>query len=120
MSARVDIVECGRTIAGDVVAFDIQWEGEPEGDVVWAAKVTSADQSETVELGYTRSAAGEQQYVESEGRRVTVDADADVSDGEVTVRFPASTVGVAIEWPAWCAVLTVDGEVVSEHVIPTG
>jgi hypothetical protein len=25
-----------------------------------------------------------------------------------------------VEWPAWCAVVSVDGEVVAEHVIPTG
>jgi hypothetical protein len=117
---RLEIIECGRTIAGDLVAFDIQWEGEPQGEVTWCAQVTSADQSETLRLGYVRGAAGEEQYVESDGRREDVEVDASVSDGEVTVRFPADKVGVAIEWPAWCAVVSVDGEVVAEHVIPTG
>ena len=116
---RLEITECGRTIAGGVVAFDIQWEGEPQGEVTWSAQVTSADQTESVQLGYVRDSAGERQYVESEGRREDVEVDASMSDGEVTVRFPAEKVGVAIEWPAWCAVVKVDGEVVAEHVIPT-
>lgn len=117
---RVEIVECGRTVAGEVVAWDIQWDGEPDGDVVWAVHVSSPDQNETVELAYARGASGEQQYVVGQTGRHDVDTDADVSDGEITARFPAEAVGVAVEWPVWTAVLVVGGEVVSERVIPTG
>ncbi len=116
----VDIRDCGRTIAGDVVAFTIQWAGEPSGEVTWGARVVSPDQTEAVELGYVRDGGEERQYVESEGRRHDVEVDADLSGDEVTVRFEAAKVGVAVEWPLWCAQVSVDGEVVAEHVIPTG
>jgi hypothetical protein len=120
MSARVDITECGRTVAGDVVAFTVEWDGEPSGEVVWAVRITSADQAETVELGFARGAAGDQQYVEGDGRRQEVETDADLGDGELTARFPAEVVGVAVEWPVWSTVVRVDGDVVAERVVPTG
>ena len=43
-----------------------------------------------------------------------------MGEGEVTARFPAEVVGVAVEWPLWTAVVSVDGQVVAEQVIPTG
>ena len=46
---------------------------------------------------------------EATQRRTDVEPDADVGDGEITVRFPDNIVGVAVEWPVWKAVLTVDG-----------
>ena len=116
----LEMTDCGRTVAGEVVAFSIEWEGEPAGEVTWAVRVTSADRTETVELGYERGPAGDQQYAEANGRRQGVDPDADLDDGSITARFPAEVVGVAIEWPVWTAVVRVDGEVVAEQVIPTG
>jgi hypothetical protein len=116
---RLDISDCGRTVAGDVVAFSLRWEGEPGGDLVLAVRVTSPDGAETVELGYALGAGEDQQYVEADGRRQRVDTDADLGDGEITARFPAEVVGVAIEWPVWTAVVTADGQVVAEQVIPT-
>jgi hypothetical protein len=35
------------------------------------------------------------------------------------VRFPAEVVGVAVEWPVWTTVLTIEGEDVSHMVVPT-
>src|SRR3954452_15854104 len=116
----VEIIECGRTIAGAVVAFTIEWEGEPSGEVAWAAQVSSADADETVTLGYTRGSGAEEQYVEAEGRRQRLDTDADLGDGKITVRFPAEVVGVAVEWPTWNAVVAVDGQTVAQCVIPAG
>ena len=49
-----------------------------------------------------------------------VSVDADLGEGEVTARFPAEVVGVAVEWPVWTAAVTEDGQVVAEQVIPTG
>ena len=119
---RVEITECGRTIAGDLVAFTIEWDGEPGGELGWAVRISSADRSEVVELGCSLGEEGgtaDRQWVEAEGRRQDVEVDADLGEGEVTVRFPAAVVGVAVEWPVWTAVVTVDGEVVAEQVIPT-
>ena len=48
---RVEITECGRTVAGDVVAFTIEWDGDPAGEVEWVVRISSPDQSEAVELG---------------------------------------------------------------------
>jgi hypothetical protein len=119
---RVEITECGRTIAGDVVAFTIEWDGEPSGEAEWAVRVTSADRSETVELGCSLGEAGgsaDRQWVVGDTGRQDVEVDADLGEGEITARFPAEVVGVAVEWPLWTAVVSVGGEVVAEHVIPT-
>jgi hypothetical protein len=121
---RVEITECGRTIAGDVVAFTIEWDGDPVGEVVWAMRITSDDRAETVELGVALDQSSEadgtadRQWVEGDGRRQDVEVDADLGEGEVTARFPAEVVGVAVEWPVWSAVVLVDGQVVAEQVVP--
>jgi hypothetical protein len=119
----VRIVECGRTLAGDYVAFDIQWEGDLDtpGSVLWAMSVSS-DGGETVRLGYQRSGDDATQFVDDDvsGRRSEVDPDADVGDGEITVRFPAPAVGVAVEWPLWRALLVVDGEQVADCIANAG
>jgi hypothetical protein len=52
------------------------------------------------------------------GRRHDLAEDADLSDDELVVRFPANVVGVAVEWPVWTAVITVDGDDVAHHVVP--
>lgn len=114
------ISHCGRTVTTALVAYDIRWEGDLSGsDVLWSMVVSSPDSDETVHLAYARSAgefAG--QYVEASTGRQPVAEDADVDDGEITVRFPANLVGVAVEWPVWTAVLTIDGEHVSQLVVP--
>jgi hypothetical protein len=120
-----EIVECGRTIAGDYVAFDIQWVGElPAGvSVLWEMVVTSDGDSESVRLGHQLDAAGEAtQFVDAEttGRRVEVPADATLGEHEITVRFHSEVVGVAVEWPVWRAVLVVDGRQVSAKVANVG
>ena len=112
----VSIVECGRTTAGDYVAFDIRWDGDvtQAHRVTWAMVVTSEDSSDELTLGYTRvDGRLTEQYVDdrASGRRQVVDEDADLRDDELTARFPGSVVGVAVEWPTWKAVLDVDGEV---------
>ena len=112
------IAECGRTIAGEVVAFDIQWEGDLSGDeVAWSARVRSPE-GEEVRLVLERSGGANRQYVEAAGGREDVKADADVRDDDVIARFPASVVGVAAEWPVWTAVISVDGHEVAEQQIP--
>jgi hypothetical protein len=116
------ILHAGRTVTKVVVAFDVSWEGDLSGagSVLWAMSVTSQDGSETVELGYRRTADGfAEQYVHdlSGERQQTFDEDADFRDGEITVRFPTSSVGVATTWPTWRAVINVDGQDVAEHVI---
>jgi hypothetical protein len=119
---RVEIVECGRTIAGDLVAFTIEWDGEPAGEVSWVVRISSADQAEAVVLGCSLGEDGgsaDRQWVEAEGRRQDVEVDADLGEGEVTARFPAEVVGVAVEWPVWTAAIAVDGQTVAEQVIPT-
>ena len=119
---RVEITECGRTVAGDVVAFTIEWDGEPAGEVAWAVRISSPDQAEEVVLGCSLGdddGSADRQWVESEGRRQDVEVDADLGEGEVTARFPAEVVGVAVEWPVWTAAIAVDGETVAEQVIPT-
>src|SRR3954470_5301471 len=102
MGGQVEIEHCGRTVAADVVAFAIRWSGQvPAGDVTWSVRVTSEDGRGQVELGYERTPAGTSQFVRdsSTGRRQQVPEDADLEDQEITVRFPAEVVGVAIEWP---------------------
>ena len=118
------IVGCGRTVAGGHVAYDIQWDHDPAGKVVrWVMEVGSPDASETVRLVHELvDGRPSEQYVEdvASGRRTPVDGDADQRDQEITVRFPLDVVGVAVEWPAWRAVLVVDGEEASSMVVPTG
>src|SRR3954454_9657025 len=99
----VTINHCGRTVAGDFVAFDIQWDGAlPSArSVAWSMVVTAPDGNETVTLTHQQVNGQATQYVEAVSGRVELDADAEVDDGEVTVRFPANVVGVAVEWPVW-------------------
>jgi hypothetical protein len=115
------ISHCGHTAAGDFIAFDIQWEGDlpDSGAVAWSMVVTGPDGTETMRLVHERG-AGEAQYVEAAAGRQDVDPDADLDDGEITVRFPANIVGVAVEWPVWTAVISVDGHEVSSCVVPVG
>jgi hypothetical protein len=112
------IRECGRTVAGDLVAFDIQWDGDLAGDdVAWAALVCSVDDEE-LRLVHRLAGGSAQQYVEGQRGRQDVDVDADVREDDVIVRFPASVVGVAVDWPTWVAVLAVDGEEIARQAIP--
>src|SRR4051794_9501431 len=109
MSGEVEIEHCGRTVAADLVAFSMRWSGEvPVRAATWAVRVTSEDGREQVELGYERAPSGASQFVldASTGRRQEVAEDADLHDQDITVRFPADVVGVAIEWPTWQAVIT--------------
>jgi hypothetical protein len=113
-----NIRECGRTVAGDLVAFDIQWDGElPGDDVVWAAHICSVDDEE-VRLVHRLAGGTAEQYVEGEKGRRDVEVDADVREDDVIVRFPSNVVGVAVDWPTWVAVLVVDGEEVARQAIP--
>ncbi len=116
----VNIKHCGRTAAGDYVAFDIQWEGAlPSARAVaWSMVVTAPDGKETVTLTYQQVNGQATQYVEAASGRVELDADAEVDDGEVTVRFPANVVGVAVEWPVWTAAIEADGAELSTCVVP--
>ena len=118
----VTIKHCGRTVAGDYVAFDIQWEGTlPDArTTTWEMVVTAPDGVETVRLTHQQVGGRAGQHVEAESGRVELDADAEVDDGEVTVRFPANVVGVAVEWPVWTAVITADGEEIASCVVPVG
>ena len=118
----VQISHCGRTIAGEVVAFDIRWEGELTGStILWSVVISSDDSNERLQLGHERAGDGSfrSQFVFSgnSAEKQELDEDADLRDGELTVRFPASVVGVAVEWPVWRAVLTVDGEDLDSQVI---
>lgn len=115
------IRECGRSIGGGTVVFDIEWEGDlGGGDHAFAVAITSSDGREQVRMVHARTGDGApSQYVEADGGRQDVDVDADVDDDHVTARFPAEVVGVAVEWPVWQAVLLVDGSPVAECVIPT-
>jgi len=118
----VQISHCGRTIAGEFVAFDIRWEGEISGStVLWSVMISSEDGSERLQLGHERSGDGSfrSQFVFSgnSAEKQELDENADLRDQELTVRFPASVVGVAVEWPVWKAVLTVDGEDLDSQVI---
>jgi hypothetical protein len=107
----------GRTLTDELVAFDVRWEGELDGATVRWTMVVSEGASE-VRLCLERGADGATaQYVldGETGRRQDVEVDADLDDHGVTARFPAEVVGVAVEWPVWVAVLTVDGQDVAHH-----
>jgi hypothetical protein len=122
MTGTITIDHCGRTTAASVVAFAIRWTGElpVDREVTWAVRVASEDVSGQVELGHQRSGGRTSQYVldVSTGRRQEVSADADLQDNEITVRFPAEVVGLAVEWPTWRAVIAVDGEDVTSLAVP--
>ena len=122
MTGPLTIDHCGRTTAAAVVAFDIRWSGDLPADrqVTWAVRVSSQDDDGQVELGHHVGGSGPSQYALdlTTGRRQEVRADADVHAGEITVRFPADVVGVAVEWPTWQAVIAVDGEDVASLTVP--
>ena len=118
------IVRAGRTVTKGVVAFDIGWQGELSGydSVLWSMLITSPDGKETVQLGYQAfHGAFSGQFVRDRvtGRQEDLDGDADLRDAEITVRFPAERVGVAVEWPSWRAVISVDGDHVAEYIVAT-
>ena len=118
----VQISGCGRTVGGGLVAINIRWEGEiaSEAPVLWMMEVS--DGEESVHLGHQRNGSVVTQFVDAAGtgRREEVEESADLGDGEITVRFPAEVVGVALEWPVWRAVIAVDGaEVASEMCAAT-
>ncbi|MEJ7756784.1 MAG: hypothetical protein WKF83_11110 [Nocardioidaceae bacterium] len=117
------IAHAGQTDGGGFVAFDIRWDGDLSGasSVRWVAKVTSPEGDGCVELGYEQVGGRfDSQYVldASTGKRQAVEENADLGDGEITVRFPADVVGVAATWPTWTAMIAVDGTDAAEHVIP--
>ncbi len=116
-----EILECGRTLAGSVVAFSLEWDGTLDGrTVAWSVVVTSEDASESVRLGYERTDGRfSGQYVEGPRGRAEVTEDATLDGQVLTVRFPADLVGVAVEWPVWRARIAVDGVTVAERVVPT-
>src|SRR5688500_2633861 len=117
-----EILHCGRTVSGGVVGIDIRWDGPltPRQSVLWSMVVSSDDGTDEIRLSHGRAGDSVQQFVDdlSSGRRRDVEPDADVGDDEVVVRFPTDVVGVAVEWPVWRAVITVDGEDVAAKVVP--
>ena len=119
-----EISHCGRTVSGDIVGIDLRWDGalEPQESVMWSVFVTSEDGADEIHLGHLRSGGSVQQFVDdrSTGRRQAVEPDADVSDDEIVVRFPTNVVGVAVDWPVWKAVITVDGEDLATRVVHAG
>ncbi len=123
-SGEARIRECGRTVGGGIVVFDITWDGTLDGTTVaWVVTIDDADASERVVLCYEHSGGGGEctarQFVAADGRQHEVRVDATVEDDHVTARFPAEIVGVAADWPVWMAVLVVDGTAVSEQLVPT-
>ena len=115
-----EIRECGRTVGGGVVAFTIAWDGELTGTVAWVVPVTGDASGDRVSLVHEREGgAVSGQYVEAEGRRTDVEEDASLGEDDITARFPAEVVGVAVDWPVWKAALVVDGTAVAEQIIPT-
>jgi hypothetical protein len=108
-------------VAGEAVAYRIRWEGDlpSQGTVLWAVEVS--DGAESLVLGHERHRATfVTQYVEDPAtrRRVEADEDADLADGEITVRLPANLVGVAADWPSWTAYIVADGHELSRQVVP--
>lgn len=121
LTVPVTIDHCGRTMAANVVAFAIRWNGllPEDRDVTWAVRVTRDDGGSQVELGHRRASGQSLQYVRdlATGRTQEVRPDADLDSAEITVRFPADVVGLAVEWPTWLAVLVVDGEDVASLAV---
>jgi hypothetical protein len=119
MTDALEIVNCGRTVSGDFVAWDMRWQGDlPDmADVQWSMVVSEGE--EEIRLVHGRTHGRQTQYVVGAAGREDVEPDADVSDDEIVARFPADVVGVATGWPVWTAVLTVDQEDVSHMVVPT-
>ncbi len=118
----LEITDCGRTLGGGVVAFDIRWEGEPSrpATATWSVAISEGEGSESVRLVYEcRDGDFAAQYVDetSTGQRRDVDENADLRDHEITVRFPADIVGVAVEWPVWKASVAVPGEDTATAVV---
>ena len=114
------IRECGRTVGGGIVVFDVTWDGDlTGGTVAWVVTIDNEDASERVVLCHERTGDDVRQFVAADGRQQDVRVDATVEDDHVTARFPAEIVGVAADWPVWKAVLVVDGTAVSEQLIPT-
>lgn len=120
MTSAPAIEHAGRTVSGGFVAFDIRWEGElpPGADVQWAMVVSEG--TEEVVLVHDRRGDEAAQYVVGRAGRDDVPTDADVSEHEITARFPSEVVGVAVEWPVWTAVITVGGEDVDRQVVQVG
>lgn len=114
------IRECGRTIGGGIVVFDISWDGDlPAGKVAWVVTI-SGDGDEQVALVHERTdGAFAAQYLQAGAGRHDVEEDATVEDDHLTARFPADLVGVATQWPVWKAAVVVNGQPASEQVIPT-
>jgi hypothetical protein len=121
---RAEITHCGRTLTGDVVGIDIQWDGRLDArqSVIWSMFVSSEDGADEIHLGHLRAGDSVEQFVDDQGsgRRESVQPDADVSDHEIVIRFPANVVGVAVEWPVWKAVIAVDGQDITTRVVPQG
>ncbi|QIK66693.1 hypothetical protein G7072_10390 [Nocardioides sp. HDW12B] len=122
-SGEARIRECGRTVGGGIVVFDITWDGTLAGTTVaWVVTIDDEEGSERVVLCHERTGGPDgtaRQFVAADGRQQDVRTDATVEDDHVTARFPAEIVGVAAEWPVWKALLVVDGAAISEQVIPT-
>lgn len=119
-SDPAQIRECGRTVGGGIVVFDVTWDGDlAGGTVAWVVTIDNEDASERVVLCHERAGDDVRQFVAADGRQQDVRVDATVEDDHATVRFPDEIVGVAATWPVWKALLVVDGTAVSEQVIPT-
>ena len=114
------IRECGRTVGGGIVVFDVTWDGDlAGGTVAWVVTIDNEDSSERVVLCHERAGDDVRQFVAADGRQQDVRVDATIEDDHATARFPEEIVGVAAGWPLWQALLVVDGTAVSEKVIPT-
>jgi hypothetical protein len=119
-TGSAEIRECGRTVGGGIVVFDVTWDGDlTGGTVAWVVTIDNEDSSERVVLCHERTGDDVRQFVAADGRQQDVRVDATIEDDHATVRFPDEIVGVAADWPVWQALLVVDGTAVSEQVIPT-
>src|SRR3954462_4615041 len=118
----LEIPNSGRTPGGGVAAFTIRWGGSPPGPETptWSVAFGGGGGSEGVRLVYEcRDGDFAAQYVDetSTGRRRDVDENADLRDHQITVRFPADLVGVAVQWPVWKASVAVPGEDTATAVV---
>lgn len=122
-AGAAQIRECGRTVGGGIVVFDVTWDGDlAGGTVAWVVTIDNEDSSERVVLCHERTGGPDgtaRQFVAADGRQQDVRVDATIEDDHATARFPEEIVGVAAGWPVWQALLVVDGTAVSEKVIPT-